>query len=104
MRLKKALNAAVGSAGQINQQIEKVPAWDWAKNAQNQGRLQQYTDAVNAAMSPFMCRFLTEDVSKLKKEVDDKFFVSEIEGFLAAKTKVNDLQEFSSRLMKRHAD
>ena len=96
------MKQVLGESQQLDSQITAESSWEWARNPQNQGALEDFQTQVRVACSPLHKRFLTEDPAKLKKEIAKDHLTKELEKFVKLKPKIDELDKFITRLKDRH--
>ena len=107
LKLRQEVLNARATAAELERAITTEPAWGWASNPQNLGRMQQAMQEFNLKMGdqPFLARLMTEKVTEVKKsmtpqaikvglaKMEDKSFLKSLQA----------LMNSCSQLQKRHA-
>ena len=93
MKLRSITWPILHQAIEIKSLIESgLEEWDWAKNQQNSGRLNQKILNLKQSFRPFTIQFLTEDPSSVRKAHSAKTIDQEIKYFLAAEEKIRAVE------------
>ena len=102
LELKKAYSSATTAARTILESVEADP--DWKPFARIAADLKLAVTAVADGMSPFARKFLSQDYKSLKKTMDDKELVKELQLFATVlRGPVQQLDTEGRRLIAMHA-
>ena len=107
LKLRQEVLNARATAAELERAITTEPAWGWASNPQNLGRMQQAMQEFNMKMGdqPFLARLMTEKVAEVKQSMTPqalKVELAKMEDKSFQKT-LRALTNTCSQLQKRHA-
>jgi hypothetical protein len=97
---RKFYLSTMATGVEIDQVISEDESWDWARNAQNQGKLKSLAADVRNSMSVFQKAFLSEEPSAIRKRFNKDVISVELCDLLLKK-QVNLLADWVKLLQKR---
>jgi hypothetical protein len=100
-KMKASLSNTTKAAMDILEQIQLSKDWEFAKNPQNKGVLDQLLTDLKSKLSDFHRSFLIEEASQIKKQYGEDFLIKELEVLVSLKPDVAKVQDFVDKLRKR---
>ena len=104
LKLRKDVLEASATVAQILKSISEVPAWEWAKNGANQGKLQHAELDSKSKLTPFISRLMTEEPVNVKKAMGRaklRIELAKLEG-RSMLDALKELQRLCSVAKRRH--
>jgi hypothetical protein len=99
---RKLMMSVVAAAREIDDQITSSAAWSWAKNSQNQGKLNDLSMTLRADMTEFHRGFLAEEPGTIRKRHAKEMVMVELTAFNKMRDKMSAVGEFVKTMQRRH--